>query len=96
MCESRYKTGTATDTIKPNDILSRLEMPMTPATAQSVLQWISGSETKQDSNLRIVRIIRSSWDELACTSVKRRVANGLTQHNETSSSFNCLAARSRR
>ena len=29
----------ATDTLEPSDILSRLEVPMTPAAAESVLQW---------------------------------------------------------
>jgi hypothetical protein len=28
-----------TETIEPGDILSRLEVPMTPAAAESVLQW---------------------------------------------------------
>jgi hypothetical protein len=29
----------ATDTIEPSDLLSRLDMPMTPAAAESVLLW---------------------------------------------------------
>ncbi len=29
----------ATDALEPNDILSRLEIPMTPAAAEAVLLW---------------------------------------------------------
>ena len=39
-----------TDTMEPNDILSRLEMPMTPAAAQSVLQWKFSSEATDRMN----------------------------------------------
>ena len=38
------------DTMEPNDILSRLEMPMTPAAAESVLNWKFSSQATERMN----------------------------------------------
>jgi len=69
----------ATNTIEPSDILSRLEMPMTPAVAESVLEWRFTSQSKDQMNdlAEKARQGRLTPDEEAAVNMFERLNNGL-------------------
>jgi hypothetical protein len=69
----------STNAIEPSDILSRLDVPMTPAAAQSVLQWKFTDQAIDRMNELAEKARRGtlSLDEQAAIEMFERVNNVL-------------------